>query len=433
MKRGAGGCGYPNVVTTYPISSLDTKISLQISLHTVDVSITQVHLKASLNLSILQVLEEDSGMLDQIIKANQVPFSSNGTMLWRVKLIPRGEQVPCPVPHVKATFPHQYDFIFRAHHAIGDGIDGATIIQCILDALDSVLIGRPVDDKEWGDYDDKQDAQILKESAKENLRKDSKRFDVVRSTLPPADTTPLLLQVFPRPDVTEATTRYVERDMDPQILKDFLKNVQKAGISFNTSFSAVLNTAIVELAREAGLVQDTYTITGNHLVSLRGLLKKKSRFRIGPYTSRLSHSSNVSPDVKSHFWEYSQKLHQEFRVCLKSGLMLEQDAVTRLAEPEVSPDDYFTKPQPIHHDYTINNLGIIPHSPYENYDQVQLTNFFTYNVVHNFFHYNMHQLIIFRDQCGYTLSYDTQYFSAETANIFADKIQSVISDVAKNC
>ncbi|KAG7176306.1 hypothetical protein Hamer_G009094 [Homarus americanus] len=318
----------------------------------------------------IQMLADDDNLLEVMSKVGKEQFTYCDPVQWKAIFIPRRAHIPCPLPELQHSFPHQCDFVFTAHHALYNGMDCNFMLKCLVDILNDIIAGQPVDDSPCSVFTDRDEIQILRKNVRENLRKNTKRIDEVRKSMPSADTVPLLFETFPRPTAIKRTTRFVSHNIEPLVIKQFHEKAKKAGVSIYSALTAAVNTAIVELANEAGKVHETCTVSTYHLLKL-GNQKTEMKYQLGLLNVCLSHSSHVDKNIKSNFWDYSKKLHHELGWSLNSELALEQVMVKNMDHPIASPDDPFINPSPVLHDYTLNYLGVVPSHLYENSEHVQ--------------------------------------------------------------
>lgn len=330
------------------------------------------------------------------------------------------------MPDLKDKFRYEYKVVIALHHALGDGLDGSKVVQILIINLIDMLAGRPANKEVLAEFTEKKDFLKLKLRVKEKLVQNPDRASFVRSTMPPSDKMPSLLKIFPKPQVIRRTTGHVTRIVDSLVTQQLQQKAQEAQVSFNSCLMALINVAIVELARDAGIDQLVSSISVNVAVSLRPSLPQSLNYEMGPYNGLLSLSSKVDTSTKQHFWEYCKQLHRDVMVNLKEGLALEQEAVNKIDHPDKPVDEYYTNPQPVTHDYGLSNLGDLTGPMVEDF---RLIKAFSYNLIHSFIHSNLHQMFIYHNQFYYTISYDTHYFSEEAVNIIIDKVQSVMKDV----
>ncbi|KAK3864236.1 hypothetical protein Pcinc_030056 [Petrolisthes cinctipes] len=298
-----------------------------------------------------QVLEpqDDLGSLCEHVLGK--PFSFSDPVQWRAGLAYRGS-------HQNDTpFPHQYALVLHIHHGHCDGYDVIKSLVWFSDILDDILSGRPINETPLCTYRENDDIESLMEQVKIRLLEDPQKIDLIRRALPSADRTPLLMKISGKPQIPEASTGYVNRTFIPQVMNKFQEKAKAAGISFNSSIIAAINTALVELATEAGLSQDTYEITFGHIISLRNYLEKSATHRSGLYGKRHIHSSTLSKNTRDNFWEYATQLHQELRSAIKTRLALQQDVVSTMDNPEMTPDEVVANTCPTLYDYSLSNMS----------------------------------------------------------------------------
>lgn len=373
--------------------------------------------------------EEDFELTELATKIGEASFRSSDPVWWRARLMPPVKHRVSLGPEIRTKFPHQYIFVFSAHHALGDGINDAFMLASIVHILENVLSGEPVDREQVAELTDKKDLKLLKQRMKDNLLSNEKRLEEVRNSLPTPDKTPLLQKIFNKPGNTPAGCKHVPHNIEIPTLEQFQVRCKQAGASLNSSVLAAVNTAIVELAKESGMDQATYTVTANVQVNLRNLLETPSIFQTGPLNYRLSFSSQVDNNVKNSFWKYCKTLHQELRSHFKSGLALEQAIVTEIDQSEKPLEEYFSNPSPVLYDYGHTNPGSIYFD--QDNKNVYVRDVFVYSLVQNFCHSNYHHFTQFNDRCWYMISYDTRYMNEEMVNKLADKIVAVMTDVTK--
>lgn len=378
------------------------------------------------------MLDEGKDIVEEAARLSQQGFSYTEPSQWRVRLIPCGEDASCATPEVKADFPCQYDCLIITHHALCDGISTSTSIQSVLDILNDILSDRPVDDAEQiGEFSKATEIVALKSKIQEDLKRHPDRVEALKKTLPPPEKSLLLLEAFPPPAVATPSTRHVMRVVEPDVIHGFRTKSKKMGVTFNSSFVAVINTAITELAREAGIVRDSYKISSNHLVNLRRYMKSSRKLALGAYNICLSHSVDVDRDARETFWQNCRKINQELQDHLKFGVALEQKVASEISEEAVAPEDYFDNPRPVTHDFAVTNMGDLAKILPGLGRHVQISGLMSFNFIHRYIHMNLHQIFTFRGCSPYTISYATDYMTDETANKLADKVLSLLEDFSK--
>ncbi|KAK4328860.1 hypothetical protein Pmani_000751 [Petrolisthes manimaculis] len=296
----------------------------------------------AINFQVLEPQDDLGSLCEQVLGK---PFSYSDSVQWRAGLAYRGSH------QHNTPFPHQYALVIHIHHGQCDGYDVIKSQLWFSDILDDILSGRRINETPLCTYRENDDVKSLMEQVKIRLLEDPHKIDSIRRTQPSEDRTPLLMKIAGKPQIPETSTGYVIRTFIPQVMNKFQEKAKAAGISFNSSLIAAINTAFVELATEAGLSQDAYEVTFGHIISLRIYLEKSTTHRSGLYGKMHNHSSTLSKNTRDNFWEYATQLHQELRSAIKTGLVLQQ--------PEMTPDEIVANTCPTLYDYTLSNMSTL--------------------------------------------------------------------------
>lgn len=369
---------------------------------------------------------------EEIEKVSGEGVQSANCISWVVRLIPRGEDAPCAVPGARTRFPHQYDVIFTGHHAIADGVGAMMFMFSMLELINDALNGIVIEgeEEEGGLAFQKDEIWDLEASVKQRLEEDPQRYEFVKQSLPSPTSTPLLLQAFPRPTGVTPSTRHVARSVDSHVTGNLQKKCKIHGVTLNSVIAASLNIALMRLLKKAGMSQQSFTIRSSHAVNLGRYLKRTPPSSVGGYGLLLSYASDVDTDAQESFWQYCKRIHQDLKENLRSGLPLEQKMLPRMVDPSASPEEEFQKGIPVVHDFGVTNVGSFPTLEPGSDDNIFITDVAPYNILHQFVHMNLFQVITFRGRCNYTLSYATDFIADETATSFADELMLVLQEVS---
>ncbi|ROT79575.1 hypothetical protein C7M84_001713 [Penaeus vannamei] len=262
------------------------------------------------------------------------------------------------------------------------------------------------------------------------LEEDPQRYEFVKQSLPSPTSTPLLLQAFPRPTGVTPSTRHVARSVDSHVTGNLQKKCKIHGVTLNSVIAASLNIALMRLLKKAGMSQQSFTIRSSHAVNLGRYLKRTPPSSVGGYGLLLSYASDVDTDAQESFWQYCKRIHQDLKENLRSGLPLEQKMLPRMVDPSASPEEEFQRGIPVVHDFGVTNVGSFPTLEPGPDDNIFITDVAPYNILHQFVHMNLFQVITFRGRCNYTLSYATDFIADETATSFADELMLVLQEVS---
>ncbi|XP_037783786.1 uncharacterized protein LOC119580010 [Penaeus monodon] len=373
-----------------------------------------------------KMLSEGTSSSDEIQRMCETGFRDGAT--WKFRMIPRGKETPSVMPEVKGDFSYQYHFIMASHHALSDGLSASLMAKQVVELLNDVILGRHINDKTTSQFIQREELCEIESRIMKKLEGDPQRHDYVKQTMPLS--TPLFLQAFPRPSVDQVTTRHLSRIIDSDVTQKFEKQCKSHGVTINSAFSAVINTAIVSLMQKSGISQQSYQIAGNQVVNMLRYLKQTPRDAMGGYGLLLSHISRVTNDRANNFWEYAKEVNRELREGLTSELPLEQKMARLMAQPNLV-EEWAQKPPPIVHDYGITNVGHFPMPERHSDDQVLVTDVASVAMVHKYIHMLLFLVYTFRGRCRFSLSYATDYIADDTAILLADEVISVYRKVSE--
>ncbi|XP_037799677.1 uncharacterized protein LOC119594693 [Penaeus monodon] len=356
------------------------------------------------------------------------PFLADRPPTWKARLIPVAADAPCPIPEIKAAFPYQYDLIMMPHHALIDGFTMAFITGKLVGLLNDVIAGRPVNDDPLGVYLNNEDIVKIDEQIAKDFEKEPEKVEAMKQELLACDTTPILCRAFPPPGGKPATD-FVYRDVDQECLASFTAKCRANGVTFNSGIEAVINTAMIEMAREAGVEGESHYLSINLATDLRRYMKRRPLPILGLHVRPTVHRIETPFNVRDNFWDYTKKLHQRLSVFLKSGEALQQNVVREMTLPQLPPVEHHAAgPKPLR-DYGLTNVGdltaIIPGVG----EHLQQTDLAMFSCTHYSGFPMLHQLYTFRGRSPYTLSYDTSCLAEDTAAELLDRILALMHEL----
>ncbi|XP_027228294.2 uncharacterized protein [Penaeus vannamei] len=377
-----------------------------------------------------KVLERGTDTLDVINAMWDEGFERDG-VVWKSRLVPADAHEPCPMPELQAAYPYQYNFMTCTHHAIGDGISVAYLCQGFLDILNTIIDGRQVDDKPLGIFLSCEEIAAKDELIRKQLLEDRERLEGLKAEVLRANKSPVLHKAFPRPSVDKPTTKYIINHLERNTHDAFAKRCKEAGVSFGSGIQAVINTAMVEMVRDAGIDDEYHDISVNLAADLRRYMEPRPLPALGLHARTMASVTRTHKDTRQRFWEYAAGLHREVGAQIKSGGILQQEVVRRMIMPKVDPNQFYAGPTELIRDYGFSNLGdfakVIPGTG----KHVQMTNLMQFSATHKFVYMNFHQMFTFRGRTKYLISYSTDQMSDETAQLLANKIFEIIEEVSK--
>lgn len=368
--------------------------------------------------------------MEEVAKVGEEGFLHTPGAPWLVRLIPRDEDVPCAIPGARAHYPHQYDLIFTGHHAVANGVGAGMLVFSMMDLINDVMNGVAMEEEEVGHVLEKDEIWDLEASVKQRLEEDPQRYEYVKQSIPSSSSTPLFLQAFPRPEDAPAASRHVVRSADPHVTANLQKKCKIHGVTLNSVISASINIAVMRLLKGAGMSRQSYRIVSSHAVNIARYLKRTPPVAIGGYGLLFSFASDVDADAQGSFWEYCKRVNQAMKESLRSGLPLEQKMLRRMMRPDASPEEEYKNMPPVVHDFGVTNVGSFPAVEPDPDDRIIITDAASYNVLHNFVHMNLFQVLTFRGRLVFSLSYATDYIANDTATSLADEVLLVLQEVS---
>ncbi|MPC43301.1 hypothetical protein E2C01_036945 [Portunus trituberculatus] len=372
------------------------------------------------------------------VKAEEInltnsPFDLHNGPLWKARLMTSPENAPCRFPEIKADFPYQYELLLSLHHAANDGVVVMLVVELLQNIIDHLLQGLPVDLRPVGQLRDAIESRELEDRFIAALQNDPARFAAMLREHEESKHVPLLIEAYGSPSEPVEPMTYV---FPPVLLeKDVVNRINHKcrllGVTLNSFFTAVKNTAMVELARDGGLKRNNYSITSCHPVNSRRLMEKCSKPYLGFHGISLTMHMITPHNVKDHFWEYTKHFDTKFRKKIKGNWMIEDRAMARLLRPEsYSHEEHFARPLPLISDYIFSNLYNPGNTTQGIGKFVQITGVHNQSTLHKASFPFGYALFGFRGQVRLEVGYATGTVRKEVTGRLLDKILAVISDVS---
>ncbi|KAG0715190.1 hypothetical protein GWK47_012513 [Chionoecetes opilio] len=362
------------------------------------------------------------------------PFNLHDGPLWKARLMPCPEDTPCPIPEVKAAFPHQCHLLLSVHHAANDGAVLMCMTQLLVNILDSLLQGVPVTSQQVGELRDGVEARKEEGRMRAALQQNpDKLVEALRQHLG-SQHLPLLMEAFGVPNVANATTQDLAPViLDNQTMEKFANKCRSLGATTNAAFTALINASLVEVVREAGMHRDVYNISSRHPVDCRRLIKDCESLPLGNHAIPMPQNTVTPSDVKQHFWQYVKHLDIELRDKLRRNYMCEDRMLAALMRPRQQTHGEQRAPRQLPcWDYTFTNLYSPRTAHHAAGKCVQVTAAVNYMGFHNErFAYGV-GMFSFRGQPRLQLQFSTSAISREVAQRCLKKILALFHDVSRN-
>ncbi|XP_063599862.1 uncharacterized protein LOC134776134 [Penaeus indicus] len=380
---------------------------------------------------------EGGDVVQEMWRYTNTPMGYDQAPLWQAVFMPgnrsdaRAAGRPSHLKEVREQFPHQSYLVMPVHHSFIGGPTMALIVQRLMELLNDVIAGRPVDDsRQIGELVPSTEIDAAKRRIRAEFERDPARLEAMKEELLACDSEPILLKAFPRPGGVPASG-HVFRDVSPTLLRKFTAKCKSEGVTFNSGLQAAINTALVETVAEAGLQQDAFSLSINLATDVRRYMSRNPLAVLGLHVRPTVHRVVTPARVRDHFWHYCRALHGSLADLIRSGLALQQEVVREMTQPPVDPHQYCMTPPPVTRDYGLASLGDLATLIKGHDEHLQLTDILMASSAHRFLFMMLHQIYTFRGHCPYSISYDTSYMTHDTASLIADKVLATIADVCK--
>ncbi|CAL4096422.1 unnamed protein product [Meganyctiphanes norvegica] len=354
---------------------------------------------------------------------------------WVCKVIKANQDDACPFPEDKKLKPYQYYWFLNAHHGILDGYSLAIMCRLTINNLNAILAGKPIDDRIQLCQARKGDEIVAKRvKLKESLINNPKWFQKEKERLLSTFKTPLLNEAFPAPNVPNPKTSTVLRTANPVMLNAFHKQCKNAGVSVTNGLVAIVNTAIVEMVREVGIIRDSYHLTLNTNVDLRRYMNIHPQTATGMLVGAIHQSMYPTKNVREEFWNHANIIQDDARSLLKTDGALIESVVREMAIPRIDPEEVFKSSNTsiIQRDYTFSNMMDVTPVFYDpkRHKHAVVTDAMTIQGIHNF-NPMMFTICTYRGITQFALAYTTNCLSQETAEELMDRVMLLLRDKAQ--
>ncbi|XP_045592289.2 uncharacterized protein [Procambarus clarkii] len=375
----------------------------------------------------LKVVEAGTNAYKKTEELVKTPFNLADGPLWKVRLVPSPVDAPCLWPEVKEKFPYQNSLLLSLHHALFDGFDMVVLITMLHKFLDDVMSGKPIDDRKIGHLLDHSQTYETTQRVKENLESNPQKLNSLLNDRKSKEFKPLIMQAFGAPEPSSVRTEYFKGAiLNLSLLQNFHKKCHSEGITLNSGLVSVINTALVELVREGGLVQDEYTVTSLHPTDLRRYMTTDVKtLPMGFHVAPMSQTMPTPYNVRDHFWKYAKQFDIEFKKNLENKFVFEELILNGM----IKPND--KNLLPIKYDYLFTNI----YSPkYPNMGvgrHVQLTEMRNIVPIDTSTVGYACGLASLRDKVRYEHWYSTRAMTREIAQRQFEKLLSIFREMAQ--
>ncbi|CAL4101299.1 unnamed protein product [Meganyctiphanes norvegica] len=349
---------------------------------------------------------------------------------WIVRVVPEKGEYHCAVPEVQNTLPYHYHILQLIPHSFADGAGLVLVSRKMCDILEDMLAGKPINDKVQIGELRKCDELIRKKALiKKYLVDNPEILEKEQEKLIQTIKNPILNEAFSPPNVDFVTTNNLIRSIDTSILSSFHAKCKSAGVTVSSGLLAAVNTSIVEIVRDAGIVQDFYPISFSQNVDLRRYMKVNPQMAMGMLVSGMQQASFPTGNVRKEFWEHATSLNIDSRYLLKNDSPLMQSIIRGMTLPPLDPNE-ICKSNSKHNyerDYSFSNMLDVTRLFYNKGNFIQITDCQSYQF-QQYYNQMMFSISTYRNVSTLTLSYVTNVLNKDIAHEIMERILLIIRD-----
>ncbi|MPC71114.1 hypothetical protein E2C01_065383 [Portunus trituberculatus] len=371
---------------------------------------------------------KDGSLWDLVKNRTKATYNVADGPLWAARLVVCPPEEPCKLPQVKDAFPHQYHLVFNWNHATTDGVGMVSMQQIFFTLLDDMLDVAQVDDKLIGKMRDRNEDRAIEAKIKETLEKDPQRLKVLLEEVSRYKTrVPLITEIFGEPQEPYPDTISLPKQvLDHKLLQVFIAKCKANKVTFNSGFGGLMNAALVELAREAGLERDSYTISSYHSVDTRRYKSDVSSVMWGYHACNMTHTMETPCNIRKSFWKYVVDYDTKFRNHLKTNGPF-QDRMLDHMVLAAMPDRKLKAT----HDFFYVNLYSPRTKSFGSGKHIQQTDYCSCSPLTKTDYGMTNTIVSFRDQVMIQPHISSGFITAANAAKFIDKVIGMFNDISK--
>ncbi|MPC22869.1 Tudor domain-containing protein 1 [Portunus trituberculatus] len=374
-----------------------------------------------------QVLR-DGSLWDVVKSRENAAYNVAEGPLWAARLVVCPPEEPCKLPQVKDAFPYQYHLVFNCNHTVTDGISIMSMQQVFFTLLDDMLDGAQVNDKPIGELRDRNEDRVIEAKIRETLEKDPQRLKALLEEVSKHKTrVPLITEAFGEPqEPYPDTVALPMKILDHKLLQVFIAKCKAHKVTFSSGFGGLMNAALVELVREAGVVRDSYTISTCHSVDTRRYKSDVKSIVWGYHACNMTHTMETPCNVRKNFWKYVVEYDTKFRNHLNTNGPL-QDRMLDHMMLAAMPD----RKQKVIYDFFYVNIYSPRTESFGNGKHIQLTDFCTCSPLTKTDFGMTNVVVRFRDQVMIQPHISSGFITEANAVKFIDKVTGMLYDISK--
>ncbi|XP_042861472.1 uncharacterized protein LOC122246765 isoform X8 [Penaeus japonicus] len=364
---------------------------------------------------------QDASIMDMHDKLQHYHYATWTGPLWCARLWPRPRSsLPDEGVGVdQSRYPHTHTLFLGFHHGITDGNTNMRICGFLVQLLNDVLAGRPINDEEQlGIFvSDGRTKKLLEERiAYMELEPDRKQRALDDYNSRHANHS-LIKSTFKGVGDKVGKSLLLTSDVDAATTTQFVKRCRAEKVTVNSAFTALANVALVDLLVDGGLEQDAYSIRGDHIIDARRYWDGDTSQHLGCHIlPQLAVMIPTPRDTEGKFWDYARLVHADLKGKLEAGTAVQDEAVKYFMSERPSFETIFAC------EFNVSNIGDVTSLVTEGGEQVQAVHVLRSANVDGIHCPWTHLCHTFRSRFIHVLSYNTASVSSQMAEEYCNRI-----------
>lgn len=323
-----------------------------------------------------------------------------------------------------SSFPHVNTLFLGFHHGVTDGHSNMKICGFLVQLLEDVIAGKPIDDNEQlGVFISSEMTEKLIDKHAGVLEADQelKHKTIAEFKAHTGDKACVTNSPYKG---DKSQTLLAIRELDEDTTTAFIKRCRAEGVTFHSAFSALLNFASVDIQVDEGIHQDTYSIRSDHVVNIRRYMEGNSPQYLGCHIIPLTPVRTETPrNINGNFWEFARSMNKTLQETFKNEMPLRYTAMKRFLPKNPDFDGTFE------FDYCVTNMGDVTGMVTEGGDHIQAIHILR-SLGMQMLHCNYNHLLnTFRNRFIHVAAYNSAVVSSEMAEKMCDRVYEHLKEV----
>ena len=364
---------------------------------------------------------------EEFEKISTTPYDSYNGPLWRVQLQYEPNR-KCSEPELVSLFPYEYTLIVGSHHGITDGHSMHKKLSLLLNILNDILDGKPVNDDQFGFHTDSAETSRMVLDRKDEYKTNPNVLAEVEEDFKTIRNSKVLWNTITNDYKSDQPQNlHITRVLDAETNLRLYQKFKSLGASFHAGFCSIADVAIVEMLKNSGYKESIYNLCSYHTVNARRYWADDGKdLAFGNNYCVIPMLMSLTDNTKSELEKYIKAYHDKLLNYLNNKRIIDKEIFPFLitvdnGEP-FSLEDYLKNlPPPINY-YVTSNMRDTTSLIGTGGNQVQLT-WYTRSTSMQISNYPSGFMFqTYRKKLMVGFDYNTRYIPTPIANEFLDRI-----------